>query len=230
MLKLFGQHPIKFSFAVCLGLGAVVGILLWQEQFDMDDAIRLKDEALGFLQGTHPALLLAAIAILPLFGFPVSPLLLLCGLAQDGEQNKMLGMLIGVVGIALNDALGYGIASWLREPVQRFLVRKKIIVPNIPDKDAAKVVILFRVTPGFPLPFQNFLLGLACVPFFTYMWASLLPQTVIVAGFVLTGGAIFEGQWGMMLLGISLIIVFAIAGRIIMQQRKKKAALNNVTA
>jgi len=230
MLKLFGQHPIKFAFAFILGLGALVGMILWQEQFDMDDVIRLKDEALGFLQGTHPGLLLAAIAILPLFGFPVSPLLLLAGLAQDGEQNKMLGMFIGVVGIALNDALGYGLASWLRGPVQAWMDRREIKAPTIPANDAVKVVILFRVTPGFPLPFQNYLLGLARVPFFTYMWASLIPQIVIVAGFVLTGGAIFEGQWGVLLLGMSLIIVFSIAGRIIIQQRKKKAATQNATA
>jgi len=214
------QHRIKIALAVLLGLLAAAGILLWLAQYNMSQVMLMKDAFLAFLQDTNPLVLLAAIAFLPLVGFPVSPLLVIFGLALGKEWGLFLGML----GIALNDSIGYCIAAFFREPVKRWLEARNIKVPEIAVRDRVKIVILLRVTPGLPQAFQNYILGLAGVPFFTFLWASMIPQSVIVAGFVLTGGAIFEGKIGLILLGISLIIVFSIAGRIIQKQRKKRNA------
>lgn len=219
MLKTLLRHRIKLALIALLGASvAVVGIILWEEQYNLEDVLRLKNETLAWLKGTHPAIVLASIALLPLFGFPVSPLLIIAGVTYGGTG----GMVVGTVGMALTNTLGYAIAARLRGPVQIWVERKGITVPDIPPRDYVKIVLLFRVTPGFPVTFQNYLLGLARVPFNTYFWVSLPPQLVTVAGFVLTGGALFEGKIGLVLLGVSLILVFAIVGRIVQQQLKKK--------
>ena len=219
MLKLLVQHRLKVAALALLGMAAIaVGIVLWEKQFNVQDVLQRKDELLHWLQGTHPAILLAALALLPLFGFPVSALLIIAGLTY----GPLGGMIVSMLGLMLNNSFGYAIAARLRGPLQRWVEKKSVRVPVIPPNEYVKIVLLFRITPGLPLCFQNYLLGLARVPFATYFWASVPPQLVVVAGFVLTGGALFEGKWGMILLGVSLILVFGIVGRIIQGQVKQK--------
>ncbi|MGE9293966.1 MAG: TVP38/TMEM64 family protein [Puniceicoccales bacterium] len=222
MLKLLLRHRIKVALALLLGVAAVAGVLVWGVPFGLDEVMRAKDAILAWLEGTHPALMVCAIGFLPLIGFPVSPMLILAGIAYGG----VVGLAVGVGGIALNNALGFGIAAWLREPVRAWLEKRGVRVPEVEPRDFVKVVLLFRIVPGFPATFQNYILGLTRIPFFTYFWVSLIPQVIVVAGFVLTGGALFEGRWGVVLLGVSLLLVFGIVGRL-MQEHRKKNTLNN---
>ncbi|MBC2595125.1 VTT domain-containing protein [Ruficoccus amylovorans] len=218
MLKLVLRHRLKVALVLLALVAAVVVAVLWGPNVGMADLLRAKDEVLGWLRDTPAAVVTVAIAVLPLAGFPISPLLILAGLAYGGP----VGMLIGVAGVALNNALGYGIAAWLREPVRRWLERRGMRVPVVQRGDYVKVVLLFRLTPGVPAFLQNYVLGLSGIPFWTFFWVSLPPQLVTVAGFVLTGGALFEGEWGVIVLGVSLLIVFGIVGRLIHSHRKKK--------
>ncbi len=222
MLKLVLRHRIKIAVVLLLLVALVVGITAWGVPFSIQDIVRSKDVVLGWLEDTHPAFVVAAIALLPLVGFPISPLLILAGMAY-GEG---VGMLVGAAGVALNNAFGYGIAAFFREPVRRWLGERGVHPPEVEQGDYAKVVLLVRVIPGFPATLQNYLLGLTRIPFWTFFWVSLPPQLVIVAGFVVTGGALFEGQWGLIILGISLLLVFGIVGRLIQSHRKKKLSEN----
>ncbi|MEM8550211.1 MAG: VTT domain-containing protein [Verrucomicrobiota bacterium] len=213
------RHRLKTAALVFFGLVvAALSIFLWKEEFNITDVLRAKDTVLVWLQGTHPLVIFAAIAFLPLAGFPVSALLIAAGITYGGT----VGMVISVLGIAVNNTLGYAIAARLRGPIQRWVDRKGIRVPEVPAKDNARIVLLFRIAPGFPLTFQNYLLGLARIPFWTYFWVSLAPQLIFITGFVLTGGALFEGRWGTILLGASLILVLAIVGRILYGQHNRK--------
>ncbi len=219
MLKLLMQHRLKLAAAALFFVVlAVVGIVLWGEQFDLQEVLRQKQELEKWLEGAHPGILLVALAVLPLLGFPVSALLLIAGVTY----GEVTGMVVSMLGLMLNNTLGYAIAAKLRAPVQTWVEKKGVKVPVVPPRDYTKIVLLFRITPGLPLCFQNYLLGLARIPFLTYFWVSIPPQLVVVAGFVLTGGALFEGKRGGILLGLSLILVFGIVGRIIHTQAKKK--------
>jgi uncharacterized membrane protein YdjX (TVP38/TMEM64 family) len=67
--------------------------------------------------------------------------------------------------------------------------------------------LVFRITPGIPFFLQNYVLGLARVPFRTYFIVSLLAQTAWTFGFVISGGAIFEGNFGLAITGCCLLTV-----------------------
>ncbi|MEM9227905.1 MAG: hypothetical protein AAGA45_08040, partial [Verrucomicrobiota bacterium] len=67
------RHRLKTAALLFLGLAvAALSIFLWKEEFNVTDALRAKDTVLTWLKGTHPLVILAAIALLPLAGFPVS--------------------------------------------------------------------------------------------------------------------------------------------------------------
>ena len=186
--------------------------LLFSVDFDFAAAKAMTLDRVDRLSEIHPLILFAAIALLPLIGFPVSPLLVAAGVAYDHAT----GLMIGISGMAVNDALGYWLASTvLRERVESFVEKRGWRIPVINEANTIKIVTIFRLTPGFPLPAQTYLLGLAKVPFFTYMWVSVLAQCIPVAGFVLTSGSIFEGSWGIVFIGVSLLVVMAIAARMI---------------
>ena len=53
------------------------------------------------------------------------------------------------------------------------------------------------------------------VPFASYLLISVTINGLFVTGFVLTGGVIFEGQIGLLILGISILIAATITIKII---------------
>ena len=226
MLKLALRHRIKLALALLLLVAAVAGVVVWGWPFSLDDLFVAKDKVIAWLEETNPVFVLLAIAVLPLIGFPISPLLILAGMAYGGT----VGMLVGSAGVALNNTLGYWIAALFRRPVRRWLQQRGVKVPEVEPRDYIKIILLFRLTPGLPASVQNYVLGLARIPFWLFFWLSLIPQLVIVAGFVLTGGALFEGQWGVILLAVSLLVVFGIVGRLVQEHRKKKTAQDADTA
>jgi uncharacterized membrane protein YdjX (TVP38/TMEM64 family) len=220
MLKLVLRHRIKIALAVLVMAAGVLGVIYWGVPFSLRDADHAKDVTLAWLEEANPVFLLLAIAVLPLAGFPISPLLVMGGVVY----GETVGMLVGAGGVALNNVLGYWVAAWLREPVRGWLERRGVNVPEVSRGDGYKIVLLLRVTPGLPATVQNYVLGLSGIPFWTFFWVSLPPQLVIVAGFVLTAGALFEGQWGLIILGVSLLLVFGIVGRLIHSHRKNTSA------
>jgi uncharacterized membrane protein YdjX (TVP38/TMEM64 family) len=88
-------------------------------------------------------------------------------------------------------------------------------------RNLLKLTLLLRITPGVPLVIQNYTLGLLAVPFVPYLLISVPINGLFVTGFVLTGGAIFEGSLGAAIAGISLLIAASIALKMI---RRRLAA------
>jgi hypothetical protein len=64
-------------------------------------------------------------------------------------------------------------------------------------------------------------LGLLAVPFASYLLISVPINGLFVTGFVLTGGAIFEGSLGAAIAGVSILIAASIAVKMI---RRRLAA------
>ncbi|WOO42960.1 TVP38/TMEM64 family protein [Rubellicoccus peritrichatus] len=208
---------------ICLlGVISVVGLYVFYSYVDMAQVDEVLGQAMEVLAELHPVVFFLIIALLPLFGCPLSPLLIAAGVIY----GPYMGLLIGIVGLAFNDAIGYWLASSVfRRWIEAFIEKRGWRIPMIPDAEAAKVVAIFRLTPGFPLPAQSYLLGLARVPFFTYMWVSLLAQLIPASGFVITGGSIFEGSWGLIFIGVSLIVVMALAAKVALKYYGKQQFL-----
>lgn len=153
------------------------------------------------LSQIHPFFIILLITILPLFGFPISPLYIASGVIY----GILLGLLLSFIGSALNIAIGYWIAkSLFRKPFLRLMSKKKYGDLTIGKNDQNGVIFLVRILPGIPIWAQNYLLGLLKVSFKNYFLISLPIQMIWCILFVITSGAIYQNN-------ISLAIIMALS-------------------
>ena len=159
----------------------------------------------------HPGLLFAGIVVLPAFGFPASALLLLAGIVW-GSNPASCAIALGA--IFLNIIVTHSFAAGPgKKFVSRFLGARLKPWERFSAADHAKVTWLVRVTPGIPLFVQNYLLGFLGVSLRQSLLVALPITGFYVCGFVLTGGAIFDGTWGLAITGICLVVATGFAAR-----------------
>ncbi len=208
------QTRILILFAV---LAALAGFVAWQMGW-VEWAITMKEPVLGWCR-SHPIALFAAIAILPGLGFPASPLLILAGAVWGSDLGSCF---IAIAATALNMAWTYAAAAGpARRFISRLLGTRWDRWRDMDRRNLLKLTLLLRITPGVPLVIQNYTLGLLAVPFVPYLLISVPINGLFVTGFVLTGGAIFEGSLGAAIVGVSILIAASIAVKMI---RRRLAA------
>jgi len=170
----------------------------------------------------HPALLFAAIAILPGFAFPSSPLIILAGIVWGPTPT---GCAFALAAIGLNICWTHLLAAG---PARKLLTRligprlnrfrnprssdHRSLSPSSSDHRSLltrhwKIVCALRLPPGIPLFVQNYGIALLGAPLRLSLALAIPTTAVHVCGLVLTGGAIFEGRIALLLFGISLLIL-----------------------
>lgn len=164
---------------------------------------RIVQHKVNIIARTHPAYLCSAIAILPLAGFPVSALYVLTGIIH----GFWLGTALACVGVFVNMVISYWLAARIfRTPLQAILNRRGYSIPRIETAHINRTIVIVRLTPAFPYFVQNYLLGVAHIPFSRYLLLSMLLQFPMAALAIATGGALFEGKLGLALLALSLLV------------------------
>ncbi len=157
----------------------------------------------------NPGWIFLAIAILPAFAVPSSPLLILAGLVWGATWQACA---IALTAVAINIIGSHLLAAG---PARRLLTR--IVGPriarfrNLGTADQVRLVTIVRFTPGVPLCVQNYGLGLLGTPLRLSLALAIPTTGFHVCGLVLTGGAIFDGRLGLLILGLSVLIVATLA-------------------
>ena len=164
---------------------------------------------IGWLRASHPTALLAAMALLPLVGVPASGLWVLAGL----RFGPLWGTMAAFGTVFVNIALGYWLAArWFRTAIEKWITRRGYRIPSLADEAEWKFILLCRITPGFPLALQNYVLGCARVRFGRYLILSLPAQCAYAFGFVCFGDSLTRTElWRVaaaagMLAAVALIV------------------------
>ena len=160
-----------------------------------------------------PACLFLAVAILPAFVLPVSPLLALCGaLLGPGA-----GTLVAGLGMMTNAIGTYGLARRFRRWIEPRVIRAGYTVPKLRGENTGMILVPMRIIPGVPFVFQNYLLGLAGAPKRSFIGWVLAIETPCAAPYVLAGAGAMRGRTDLMIAGGALLLgvaaVAKIAGR-----------------
>lgn len=156
----------------------------------------------------------AAMTLLPLAGFPVTPFYLIGGAIFD-EWLCMLGTALSLL---VNLSLAYLMAArWMRSALQKMISRHGHgLMPAFSSRRHTWLYILtVRVTPGPPLSVKNYLAGLAGVPFVPYLIISWPIAMSYAAGLILLGDSLTEQRWfgviaGTLVLGTFLAVMFVL--------------------
>ena len=165
--------------------------------------------------------LFAAIAVLPAFVLPVAPLLTLAGI-WGADRGAWTACGYAVLAVTVNLTWTYWLAAGLgRGFIQRLLRRTKYKISS-PDKENEFAwALILRLTPGVPFIFTNYALGLIRMPFWRYFLISTSVLAVTVGGYVLTFAGIFGGGWEYVWMGLSIIMVITVAGKMVVTKGRK---------
>jgi len=202
------SKPTQLKILAVMSVAGVAFLLIaWKMGF-LEQLIGIKDIVLLWCRA-NPTILFIAIIILPGFAFPVAPLLILAGVVWGSNP---LSCSIALTAVLLNIAWSHLLAAGpARGYITALLGKRWERWKNIPPTDHWRLTCLLRVTPGVPLFVQNYLIGMLGIPL-RFSLAVAVPITGLYAcGFVLTGGAIFEGRIGLLIVGLSLLVAAGLA-------------------
>ncbi|MGA7879012.1 MAG: VTT domain-containing protein [Desulfoferrobacter sp.] len=167
------------------------------------------------------------LALVPLFGVPVTPLLVLAG-----ATFELWPALAGcALAIAVNLTLSYLLARLLlRNWLLRMAVRRQYELPSIGSRSRLTVLLLVRITPGPPLALKNYVGALIDAPFAAYLaiyWTTTMicALGLLVLGDSLSSASKLEGAVAIALLGAVLVVVLWIRRRLEKKRMEKESGL-----
>ena len=207
------------------GVGLVLGLaalaLAWQMGVDgkmlKEGWVRSEE----FLR-ERPWWLFGALVILPGLPLPTSALLLLAGTVW--RDRPVAACAICLLAIALNMTWTYWAAARPgRGLVERLLAAGSVRIPEMPHGNHLRFILLLRLTPGFPLFVQNYLLGFFRVPFRLYLPVSMACSGLISCGVVLSGAGVAGGNFMPVITGVGLIVVGLVVVQMVRQRLQSKS-------
>ncbi len=164
----------------------------------------------------RPFLLFAAMCILPGVGFPVSPLLFAFAAIGAPTFGLLITCVLSIAALAVNMIWSYFVSVYLfRDLFTRLFESKRNLIPDVKGGNLTFLAIIIRITPGVPFVFQNYFLGFLKMPFGQYMIVGMLALSIMTPAWVISGGALFQGNVKWFLIGISLIILISIGTNIL---------------
>ena len=214
------RNSTLFAGAVLLSAGVV--FFAWQSHPDVDHWLALANDGRAFLEA-HPWALLLVLATLPGLGFPISPILLLCGIVLVPRFGLPATLALGIAAQALCTTWAYALAAG---PLRLWLLGifyKNRPLPDLSSGNALRLGLVLRLTPGIPYALQNIVLGLVGMRLRPYLLVSIPTTTLWTIGFITTGGALFEGHTGMAISGVAIIIALVIATRMFSRKYRPNA-------
>jgi len=208
----------KEKFAV-FGIFAVICVCVWSFWFwHTDVEVLLADLSVYFRDSVHflenvPLIFYSlVIFILPIIFLPVTPIFVL---ASARPESYIVLLLYCWLGVTLNIFASYFISKRFGAFLRKELGKRKIHIPSVPVYEQYELTFLMRMIPGNPLAIQNYVLGIANVPFKKYVLVSLPIQYVQIAAYVYFGEGVFEGGLSKLMLGASVLFVIAIIARML---------------
>lgn len=154
------KKAIWITVAVVSVLAAVVGTVLATTDIDWARFTTMWERMIAVIAGLNPVLVIPMMAILPIFGFPISVVYLVAG-ARFGPVGGGLVVLLATTCHMIGTYL-VG-RSVLRGPLQRYIERKHKHLPQVPVDEQAAVTVIAALVPGLPYVIRNYLLVLAGV-------------------------------------------------------------------
>ena len=204
---------------VLLGGAAVLGLGFWAYEVEHATIAALLQETSAWMRRMPWPVFYLAVAVLPFAFCPVGLLYLSAG-AVHGVLPSLAGILAAM---AVNLSLSYWLAAGpLHGWLSHWFARRGRTVPALPANEQVWAVLVVRFAPAFPLIVQNYLLGLARVPFRTYFWVSLLAEEVIAVGYILAGEALTRDHPGYVLAAFGCVVGAVALSRLLRRIFAKK--------
>ncbi len=208
---------------VLAGFAGVAQVVGWQVVYEA--ARGWVATGAGWVTSAGPGVFFTAMAVLPAVGVPMAPFALAAGPLFGARFGFPALMGMGILAMTVNLTVTYWVARrGLRPVLTRLLEKWGYRIPEVGRDEITDLIVLLRVTPGFPFFVQNYLLGLADAPFLRYLVLSCAIQWPINCGFMLFGDALSQGKGKMILTSVLLIAALIVATHMVRKRLAKKKA------
>ncbi len=216
------NRRFKLFFILAVALAACVGAaVLWQfrEYLNREQLM----EWVESFAAMGPWVFFSLMAVLPLFWVPLSPFLVLA--PAWGIETAIFG---SAAALSVNVVISWFVSGkWFRPLFTRLINRFGYSVPEISEKRMVGFALLLRLTPGMPFPLQNYLLGLAGMPFGKYVLVSLPIIWVVSASLILLGESLMSGNGRLAIIGVFLAVLVTLGLRFWRQRLQAKSAVED---
>jgi len=195
---------------------ALFAVLVLLQFMSVQEAVALAKGAVEWVKEwsrtVGPLPFFAAMALLPAAGFPIMVFSLSAGVLfvpQIGLGWVITGVLLS---LGVNISLTYWLARYALRPLLEGLIRKLGYgLPQVAKEDHLSLTLLCRITPGPPFFVQNYLLGLAGVPFWTYLWVSWSIAATYSIAMVVFGDSLMQGSGKVVFFAVSIFVAITVA-------------------
>lgn len=188
------------------------------------DVKGLVEQGLGLVRSAGPGAFLAAMIVLPAFGVPMLAFTIPVVSTFGPRFGTVPVVLVALLAMTGNYVLTYALARrGLRPVLAKLVARLGYQMPEVAAGDANDLVVIVRLTPGLPFFVQNYLAGLAEVPFRPYVVISAIITWPMAVGFMLFGDALLHGKGKIALLALSLLIVLTAVTHVVRRHYSRKA-------
>jgi uncharacterized membrane protein YdjX (TVP38/TMEM64 family) len=228
--KTLGRKKLLLLTLALAGVVALVAVGLLLRAMSVQEILALErglvDRVKEWSRTVGPVPFFAAMALLPAAGFPIMVFSLSAGVLfapQIGLGWVIVGVLLS---LGVNISLTYWLARYALRPVLEGLVRKLGYgLPQVAPEDHLSLTLLCRITPGPPFFVQNYLLGLAKVPFWTYLWVSWAISAIYSIAMVVFGDSLMQGSGKVVFFAVSVFIAITLGIKWVRRRfsQKKKA-------
>lgn len=185
----------------------------------------LVDRVMEWARTVGPFPFFAAMALLPAFGFPIIVFSLSAGVLFSPQIGLGWVIVCVLLSLGVNLALTYWLARYALRPLLQGLIRKLGYgLPQVSKEDHLSLAVVCRITPGPPFFVQSYLLGLAEVPFWTYMWVSWLISAMYAIAMVIFGDSLMQGSGKVIFLAVSILIAIGVGVKWIRRRYARKKA------
>ncbi len=213
------RKGLLIKLAVLAVVGAIAGGLVLRGldlRYWIDGGIALVREA-------GPWAFFAGMALLPAFGFPLSPFTLTAGSVFAPTLGWPVVIGATWVALAINVTVTYVAARWIARPwLEKLVTRLGYTWPSVRAENYWNITVLFRVTPGPPFFVQSAILGLARIPFRIYLIGSTLIGALYGTVFVVFGEALLSGKGKMILVGASAMVALTLGAHLLRRHLARK--------
>lgn len=177
----------------------------------------------GWAQTVGPVPYFTAMALLPAAGFPISVFTLMAGGLFGPQIGLGWTVFWALLALGVNIALTYWLARYALRPLLEGLVRRMGYgLPQVSKENHASLTLFIRITPGPPYFIQGYLLGLAEVPFVTYMWLSWVCQGGYAVAMVVFGDSLMKGNGKVVFLAVGILVGLTVAVKMLRRRMTQK--------
>ena len=185
--------------------------------------LKTLEQVMRVARESGPMVYFSAMAILPAMGVPVMAFLLPVGALFGPEMGMGWVVLYSLVALAVNFIFSYLLARFfLHSIISTTLGRFGYKLPKIAESDTANLAVIIRVTPGIPFCVQNYLLGIARVPFVKFVVISCLISWSYATAYILFGDALLHGKAKVGILAVSIFVAAAAITRLARKHYSQK--------